>query len=309
MDAEQILNGINVSLKEAMQRGMGKKGLSFPFALNAIPDGELKDICECLSTVFDMINESYRFSEQLAQGKLNTSVSRTNIFSMPLKGLQASLAHLTWQANQVASGDLNQKVHFLGEFSESFNRMIKAIREKRLLEQQFKLITDVLGEGIFLVDNSGKILFSNPESCRLLGYSNDELAGTFIQEVICKQQANGTLYLHDENPLFEAIKNGINFDNEGSFTCRSGLIMPVNIACRPIQKDESTEGAVVAFRDISEQKKYLQSLVTINELLEKQATTDPLTGIYNRIKFDQSLLVEAARADRYGSPLTLISRP
>ena len=107
-----------------------------------------------------MINESYRYSESLARGNLKTQVSRTNIFAMPLKGLQSSLAHLTWQANQVAAGDLSQQVHFLGEFSNSFNLMINSIREKKIIEQQFKLITEVLGEGGFLVDCSGKVIFS-----------------------------------------------------------------------------------------------------------------------------------------------------
>lgn len=37
-----------------------------------------------------------------------------------------------------------------------------------------------------------------------------------------------------------------------------------------------------------------------------QATTDALTGIDNRIKFNQSLAIEIARATRYNSPLSLI---
>ena len=78
------------------------------------------------------------------------------------------MAHLTWQAQQVAEGDLNQQVHFLGEFSDSFNRMIMSLREKKIIEQRLKLITDVLGEGVFLVDSDGKIVFSNPEAQRLL---------------------------------------------------------------------------------------------------------------------------------------------
>lgn len=306
MDAHRILTELDVHLKEALQKGLGKRGLAFPLDPNAVCDDALKEICQRLTTVFEMISEAYRFSERLAQGDLSASVSRTNIFAMPLKGLQASLAHLTWQAHQVAKGDLNQRVHFLGEFSESFNHMIGAIREKSILEQQFKLITDVIGEGIFLVDCSGKILFSNPEASRLLGYHTDELDGILLQEVIYKQKLDGTLYQPGENPLYHAVHSGNNFEQEGSFTCKSGFIMPVNIVCRPTIKDTAIEGAVIAFRDISEQKKYLQSLETINKLLEKQATTDPLTGIFNRIKFDQCLMAEIARVGRYNSSLAFI---
>jgi diguanylate cyclase (GGDEF)-like protein len=40
--------------------------------------------------------------------------------------------------------------------------------------------------------------------------------------------------------------------------------------------------------------------------LRFQATTDPLTGLYNRLKFDEALASELARAKRYGSPLALV---
>ncbi len=290
----------------AMQSGLGKKGLIFPFDPNGIADEGLRDMCNRLSAIYDMINESYRYAEQLAQGNLKARTSRTNIFAMPLKGLQANLVHLTWQANQVAKGDLNQQVHFLGDFSDSFNHMITSIREKRVLEQRFKLITEVVGEGIFLVDSEGKIIFANPEVNRLLKYNFDEIKGLFIQEAVHKQQLDGTFYKPIENPLYIAITSGNTYNGEGAFTCKSGFLMAVMIACRPVFKDDVLDGAVIAFRDITEQKQYLQSLETINKLLETQATTDALTGIYNRIKLNRSLTMEIARSERYQSPLSLI---
>ena len=306
MDARQILEKINGCLKEAMSHGLGKKGLVFPFDVKGVEDAGLKDVCHRLSAVFAMINESYHYSELLAQGDLQASTSRSNIFAMPLKGLQANLAHLSWQAHQVAKGDLNQQVQFLGAFSDSFNHMIRSIREKKLLEQKFKLITDVVGEGIFLVDRKGKIIFSNPEANRLVGYDLAEIDGLSIPHVLYRQQLDGTFYQPDDNPLYHAITTGDTYSKEGVFTCKSGALMPVMITCRPVVKDDTLSGAVIAFRDITEQKKYLQSLQTINSLLETQASTDALTGIYNRIKFNKALLLELARAERYDGPLSLI---
>ena len=40
--------------------------------------------------------------------------------------------------------------------------------------------------------------------------------------------------------------------------------------------------------------------------LRRKATTDPLTGLHNRLKFDASLAHEITRAQRYNSPLALI---
>jgi diguanylate cyclase (GGDEF)-like protein/PAS domain S-box-containing protein len=307
MDPRKILEELDACLKKAMGEGLGKNGLVFPIDHAAVEDEQLRAICHRLSVIFDMINESYQYSEHLSRGNLKAKSSRNNIFAMPLKGLQASLAHLTWQASQVAEGDLNQKVHFLGEFSDSFNRMIRSLREKKTLEQRLKLITDVLGEGIFLVDSYGKIIFANPEAIRLLGYSFDEIEGVLIHNVIHKQQSNGTLFKPEENPLFNAITSGNDYNNDdGVFTCKSGFLMPISFVCRAVYKDNILDGAVIAFRDITVQKKHLQSLEAINELLEKQATTDVLTGICNRMKFNKSLTHEIQRAERYNTPLSLI---
>jgi diguanylate cyclase (GGDEF)-like protein/PAS domain S-box-containing protein len=307
MDHRKVLEEIDACLKKAIRQGLGKKGLVFPIDPIAVEDEELRVICNRLAVTFDMINESYQYAERLSRGNLKAKLSRSNILAMPLKGLQASLAHLTWQARQVAEGDLNQQVHFLGEFSDAFNRMTRSLREKKIIEKRLKLITDVLGEGVFLVNSNGKIIFANPEALRLLGYGFKEIEGVLIHEVIHKQQPDGTLYQPEENPLFNAIVSGNNYNNDdGVFTCKSGFLMPISFVCRAVLKDDILDGAVIAFRDITLQKKHLQSLESINELLKKQATTDALTGIFNRMKFNKSFTNEVQRAQRYNTPLSLI---
>jgi diguanylate cyclase (GGDEF)-like protein/PAS domain S-box-containing protein len=176
-----------------------------------------------------------------------------------------------------------------------------------MIEQRLELITNVLGEGVFLVDSHGKIVFANPEAMRLIGYRFDEIEGALIHEILYKQQLNGTLYKPEENPLFNAITSGNDYnDEDGVFTCKSGFLMPISLVCRAVYKDNILDGAVIAFRDITVQKKHLQTLEAINELLEKQATTDALTGIFNRMKFNKSFTNEIQRAQRYNTPLSLI---
>lgn len=268
MGPRKILQELNVCLKKAMHQGLGKQGLVFPIDMSAIDDEDLEEVCSRLEATFNMINESYFYSERLAQGDLKAQTSSNNIFAMPLKGLQASLAHLTWQAKQITKGDLNQKVAFMGEFSESFNQMISFLREKKIIETRLKLITDVLGEGVFLVDSEGKIIFMNPEAIHLLGYSFEEVQGLRIHEVIFKQQPDGTLYGPGDNPLFVAITSGNDYNSDDSvLTCKSGLLMPVSITCRSVFKDNILDGAVMAFRDITEQKKSEEEKI-LNEKLQ-----------------------------------------
>jgi len=306
-NSESLYKILSDCLSQVQATGIGPDGLVFPVDCADVPEGEHKIFCQNLEQIFFMLNESYRYAQSLAGGELNAEVSRNNIFAMPLKALQASLKHLTWQTRQVAAGDLSQKVSFLGDFSLSFNLMIESLREKDALEQRLKTITDTLGEGIYLVDPHGCLVFANPEAEHLLGYREEEMRGKQIFNTIHSRQEDGTIHPHVDTRFASAIRHGHAYQDDNCvFSCQSGRLMPVSVTCRPVLFDDTLQGLVIAFRDITEQKKYQQSLLTINELLEKQASIDSLTGIYNRMKFLKLLTVEITKAQRYKSPLTVI---
>ena len=59
-------------------------------------------------------------------------------------------------------------------------------------------------------------------------------------------------------------------------------------------------------RDITERNKANEELKRLNEILIRQAASDPLTGISNRTKFNEVLEKEIARSIRFKLPLSLI---
>ena len=65
----------------------------------------------------------------------------------PLKALQANLRHLTWQAQEVADGHLDQHVDFLGDFSAAFNCMIESLRNKERAEAEALRASSLAGVG------------------------------------------------------------------------------------------------------------------------------------------------------------------
>ncbi len=82
-----------------------------------------------------------RFAIALANGDLAQDAPSGAHLLDPLKHLQSNLRHLTWQTQRVAAGDLDQHVDFLGEFSNSFNQMIQALREKRSAEEKVRYLS------------------------------------------------------------------------------------------------------------------------------------------------------------------------
>jgi diguanylate cyclase (GGDEF)-like protein len=75
--------------------------------------------------------ELQQFTLSLANGSLDGQLHVKGRVAGALKSLQANLRHMTWQAQRIASGDLSQRVAFLGEFSAAFNSMVEKLAESR----------------------------------------------------------------------------------------------------------------------------------------------------------------------------------
>lgn len=74
--------------------------------------------------------EAMLFSSLIAEGCFDVKASNENIFLGPLKDFQSTLRHLTWQTKQVAEGNYNQKIAYLGDLSTSFNKMIDQLKNR-----------------------------------------------------------------------------------------------------------------------------------------------------------------------------------
>jgi len=60
-----------------------------------------------------------------SSGDFSPSITVRGIIPGCLKNLQANLRHLIWQVQMVEKGDFSQQVHFMGEFSDAFNSMVR----------------------------------------------------------------------------------------------------------------------------------------------------------------------------------------
>jgi diguanylate cyclase (GGDEF)-like protein len=99
--------------------------------VDALPD-EFKQLGEGLAYLAECVLETQEFARGLAKGDLSVRIPpSSNMLAAPLKSLHASLKHLTWQAGEVANGNYNHNVDFLGEFSDSFNKMISQLTVQR----------------------------------------------------------------------------------------------------------------------------------------------------------------------------------
>lgn len=119
---------------------------------------EKGDYSEPINTLVKTINdfilsyyEIWDFMLPLSNGILNVEPPKSkNILSFPFKELHSQLRNLVWQVQQVAKGDYNQKVYFMGEFAEAFNKMVDALDEKEKKERDDR---KRLEENIYYLEN------------------------------------------------------------------------------------------------------------------------------------------------------------
>lgn len=140
-------------LAEQLERLL--RGDFSPIRLSVPPGPEVSRLAELIAKLTASLREAQDFITTLSKGGLDVAAPARNHLIASFKQLQANLRHLTWQTQQIAAGDLNQRVDFLGEFSVAFNAMTEALREKHEAEEKVRYLihhdplTDLYNRGYF----------------------------------------------------------------------------------------------------------------------------------------------------------------
>ncbi len=146
----------------------------------------------------------------------------------------------------------------------SLRHAVQISREQLRRQLRFsEAIDDSLAEGVYALDRSGRVTFLNPAAEQMLGWTQAELLGKVIHDVIHFQHADGTPYPREECSGLEVLRSGIIYRNDDDvFTRKDGTIFSVAYSSSPIEVDGQIEGVVVAFRDMTEHKRIEQELRT-----------------------------------------------
>ncbi len=141
-----------------------------------LPDNEIRQL---LTYVNRFLAEFAIFTEsmaQIAQGELDVRpMAGRMAVTHSFKALQSNLKHLTWKTQQIAGGDLEQRVDFMGDFSIAFNTMTEQLQDSRAqlvnLNQQLERRNQFIREtfGRYTSDDIVDVLLDLPEGLELGG--------------------------------------------------------------------------------------------------------------------------------------------
>jgi PAS domain S-box-containing protein len=165
----------------------------------------------------------------------------------------------------------------IAELARAFDEMADGIAR---ISEQNRLILDSVGEGIYGVDRRGCVTFVNPAAARLSGYAVDELLGMPMHTKLHHSRPDGSPNPPENCPTARTLSDGAALHgHDDVFWRRDGSSFPVEYVSTPVMRDGVVQGAVVAFKDVSERRRAEAELQRQREMLhqtEKVATMGSL---------------------------------
>lgn len=286
---EDILNDFTVVFTEETYKTMG-------YELAMIANGErLFDFNQEVITLdFDRRNVILRWS--VAEG-YEKSLSRVLISIVDItenKRVEEALRENESQLKDAitAMKKVEKELHLYHEYLEE---MIK-VRTEELegTKQKNELILNSVGDGIFGMDNDGRVTFINPAAAKMIGWEIDEILGQRQHLLIHHSFSDGSVYNSEDCPIHLTIRNGDPHHvlNE-VFWRKDNTNFPVEYISTPIWENGKLVGAVVVFSDITERKRSEKNLEEAKEAAEAatKAKSEFLANMSHEIRTPMNSII------------------
>ena len=169
---EELIDAVTASF-HALRTGKVPPPLPVP---EDLPDNEIRQLLTYANRFLTEFAPFAEAMEQISTGELDT---RPLLGRMPIvqsfKALQSNLRHLTWKTQQIAAGDLEQRVDFMGDFSTAFNSMTQQLKDSyeklvelnKELERRNQFIRKTFGR--YTSDDIVEALLDMPDGLKLGG--------------------------------------------------------------------------------------------------------------------------------------------
>lgn len=126
----------------------------------------------------------------------------------------------------------------------------------RRATSQDKLILQAVDDGVFGIDQEGRLTFINEAGARTLGSEPEQLKGRGIYEIFNRTQSEEKEAGGIADVVMQAVRRGEPAPKrEGVIRRANGSAIPVEFNASPLIEDGQVQGMIVAFRDTSERRR------------------------------------------------------
>ncbi len=159
--------------------------------------------------------------------------------------------------------------------SSSIGQMMAELQES---EQTIREIATGLGEGVYVLDSAGALVFMNQAAERLVGWKQEELLGHRVHEVF---HSNYGPQCGAPCPVLDVINTGETCrSEEDTFRRRDGSTFAVAYVAAPLRKEGAISGVITVFRDVTESKRMENRLKEQLDFLQQLIDSIPLPVYY-----------------------------
>ncbi|WP_102026552.1 PAS domain S-box protein [Salirhabdus sp. Marseille-P4669] len=232
-------------------------------------EAEVREEGKNLTIPYEYSDDPMEISERIRSGEIIT------LFETKRKTKTGELLDIiaTYTPIKNAEGAIIGGTAFYKDVTEYKD----AQRELLKAEEKFRLITENAFDGIKVLNRKGIVEYASPSYEKIMGYSPAELVNEPFDKYSDRES------LHHLIQEFRAVVRGKeNTPLEARLKHKNGHWKWVEITLAPIEEGNEINQVVCIARDITEKKKQQQ-------VLEKLAFHDYLTGLPNRRVFDDTL--------------------
>lgn len=195
------------------------------------------------------------------------------------KGMQEHVNQLQIRAQELEQLNL--------ESGKNKKALLNVLQDSRILKQrlqrehdQLQAVISSMGEGVYVLDHENRIMIMNGEAERILGVGLKSVKGVPAQEIYQVYRGNDLLK-EDERPVRVSIDTAtpvrVRLEDNIFLQLKDGRRFPITGIISPLG-DDLIDGAVVVFREVTQEKQVDESKTNFISIASHQLRT-PLTAI------------------------------
>jgi diguanylate cyclase (GGDEF)-like protein/PAS domain S-box-containing protein len=161
-------------------------------------------------------------------------------------------------------------------------------------EAYFRTLVQDTSDVILIVADDGKVRYATPSAATIFG--DIAMAGAYAWELVANGARDGLFSLFADPRVGAGSGSGY---VDRSIVRHDGRSVQVQVRASDLRNDPTVAGLVLTVRDVTEQRK-------LEEKLKHQAFHDALTGLPNRLLFQDRISRQLATARRDGTTVGVL---
>ncbi|MGH8178139.1 MAG: EAL domain-containing protein [Steroidobacter sp.] len=200
--------------------------------------------------------------------------------------LERPIVELIRSAERIGEGDYTKPHEItsddeIAELEVALDRMRQRLRQTTITKNYLTTVLNSMNDAVLVTSSEGVIKRINDAAVRLFGYSEQELGGQPVLNLIAEK----------ERAAFSLETAGVE-TRETVIATRNGQTIPVSISGAPLAADDPQfQGTIFVVRNITDRKR-------AERRIRYLARYDALTKVPNRMQFQHMLQQAIARARR-----------